>query len=344
MRRWLVGGAVVALAAGGGAVLLRDGDGGAAAAPPPPATAPVTYGDLVDTKTLDGTLTYAGERHVAVETSGVVTAMPTPGRTLRQGDALYRVNRRPTVLMYGKLPLYRTLEPGVTGPDVAQLERALRDLGHGDGLTADRRFTAATARAVRDWQDGAGLPETGRIDAGQVVFLPGPMRVANPGAAVGDRVATGRRMLTLTTTTRLVHVDLKASDQRLARRGAPVTVELPGGGTVRGRIGAVGTVATRPADENAEPTIDVEVALDGGAGRLDRAPVAVTVERDRRRRVLSVPVEALLALRAGGHAVEVVGPDGRRVVPVRTGAYGGGRVEVAAPGLRAGLRVGVPAA
>ncbi|MFI6521770.1 peptidoglycan-binding protein [Spirillospora sp. NPDC050679] len=342
MRRWIAGGAAVALAAGGGAVLLRDGDGGAAAAPPAPATAPVTYGDLVDTKTLDGTLTYAGERHVAVGTSGVVTAMPAPGRTLRQGDALYRVNRRPTVLMYGKVPLYRTLEPGISGPDVAQLERALRDLGHGGGLTVDRRFTAATARAVRDWQDDAGLPETGRIDAGQVVFLPGPMRVAKPGAAVGDTVASGRRALTLTTTARLVHVDLKASDQRLARRGAPVTVELPGGGTVRGRISAVGTVATAPKGD-AEPTIDVEITLDGGAGRLDRAPVAVTVESDRRRRVLSVPVEALLALRAGGHGVEVVGPGGRRVVPVRTGAYGGGRVEIAGAGLRAGTRVGVPA-
>jgi multidrug efflux pump subunit AcrA (membrane-fusion protein) len=43
-----------------------------------------------------------------------------------------------------------------------------------------------------------------------------------------------------------------------------------------------------------------------------------------------VPVKALLALQESGYAVEVV-PDGggaRRYVPVRTGAFAGGLVEV----------------
>ncbi|MGK5551392.1 efflux RND transporter periplasmic adaptor subunit [Actinomadura kijaniata] len=349
MNRLLAAGiAVAALAAAGAATAAATGDGPERGpARPSGATAPVTRGDLVDTKTVDGTLTFAGERKVAAGTSGVVTAVPRPGRVLRQGDVLYRVDRRPVVLLHGTLPLYRTLAEGTDGPDVTQLERALRALGHGSALTVDRRFTPATARAVRDWQDDVGLPETGTVDAAQAVFLPSPVRVAAVGAAVGDRVAPGHRMLTLTGTRPVVHVDLKVSDRALARANARVTVELPGGGTRPGRVARVGGTAEKArGDGQQEPTVDVEIELTGGrdTGGLDRAPVTVTLERERRRDVLTVPVEALLALRGGGYGVEVVAADGsRRRIPVRTGAYGGDRVEVSGTGLTEGTRVGVPA-
>ncbi|WP_243708481.1 hypothetical protein [Actinomadura sp. GC306] len=69
----------------------------------------------------------------------------------------------------------------------------------------------------------------------------------------------------------------------------------------------------------------------------------MALESERRKGVLSVPVEALLALREGGFGVEVVDGAGRRLVPVDVGAFGGGRVEVAG-GVREGMKVGVPAA
>jgi peptidoglycan hydrolase-like protein with peptidoglycan-binding domain len=302
---------------------------------------------------VDGSLAFAGERGVVATVAGVVTSVPAPGRVLRQGAALYRVDRRPVVLMYGTVPLYRPLRQGMpAGPDVTQLERALRALGYGADLTVDRIFTSATARAVREWQGDAGLPKTGTVDASQVVFLPSAVRVAEVKAAVGDRTGQGRRMLTVTSTERVVHVDLKVSDQGLVDEGGGVTVELPGGATVPGRITSVGTVAGRPAGkepgaagEGGEPTIEVGIKLTGPRrpGMLDQAPVTVTLERERRRNVLTVPVEALLALREGGHGVEVTAPDRtRRVVPVRTGAYGSGRVEISGAGLREGMKVGVP--
>ncbi|MFI0354512.1 peptidoglycan-binding protein [Actinomadura sp. 9N407] len=349
MRRLVAGGvAAVALAAAVAGLAVRTGEGGAAAATSlKGATAAITRGDLVDTKSVDGSLTFAGERGIAATAAGVVTSLPAPGRVLRLGAALYRVDRRPVVLLYGKVPLYRPLRQGMSaGPDVTQLERALRSLGYGDGVTVDRTFTAATARAVREWQDGAGLPETGTVDASQVAFLPGRVRITEVKTAVGDRIGQGRRVLTVTSTERLVHVDLKVSDQGLVDEGGRVTVEVPGGGTVPGRITSVGTVAEKPAgEESGEPTIDVEIELTGkpGPGMLDRAPVTVTLERERRRNVLTVPVEALLALREGGHGVEVTSSDGTlRVVPVRTGAYGSGRVEISGTGLREGMKVGVP--
>ena len=320
----------------------------------------------MDTKSVDGRLTYSAEHRLAAASAGTVTAMPTLGRTIRQGDALYQLNRRPVVLLYGRIPLYRPLRQGVKGPDVRQLEQALDTLGYGRdaGMTVDREFTAATARAVKAWQDDHGLAGTGSVDASQAVFLPGAVRVAAAPVSVGDAIGAGRPVLTVTGTARLVHVDLKASDQELAAEGAKVSVELPDGSTVPGRIASVGTVAKAPPAQkdggDSEPTIDVEVELTGAkkTGRLDQAPVTVTLESARRKGVLTVPVEALLARRGGGFGVEVVEPSGTggasgtggtgrtggtaRIVAVQTGAYGSGRVEISGPGIAPGVRVGVP--
>ncbi|HEY7199856.1 MAG TPA: hypothetical protein VIC57_06580, partial [Candidatus Dormibacteraeota bacterium] len=57
--------------------------------------------------------------------------------------------------------------------------------------------------------------------------------------------------------------------------------------------------------------------------------------------VLTVPVAALLALPGGGYAVETA--DGRhRRIPVRTGVFSHGLVEVSGAGLTDGLRVVAP--
>ncbi|RJL34644.1 hypothetical protein D5H75_07290 [Bailinhaonella thermotolerans] len=314
---------------------------------PTSATAEVTRGDLVDTASVGGTLTYADERKVPGGPSGTVTWVPEEGRVIKRGQALYKVDRKPMTLMYGRLPMYRTLRQGVSdGPDVEQLEKNLRALGYGDDMTVDDHFSYATHLAVLEWQDDRGLPETGAVDAKQIVFLPGEVRVADAKIAVGDRAAQGQA-LTVTSTRRLVHVDLDATKQNLAKKGAEVGIELPDGSRTAGRIAEVGRVAetTQNAQgEEADPTIDVEITLTDPkkAGRLDQAPVTVEMESERRKNVLSVPVEALLALREGGFGLEIVEGASRRVVAVETGVYGGGRVEVSGAGLAEGMRVGVP--
>ncbi|MDH2427479.1 peptidoglycan-binding protein [Sphaerisporangium sp. TRM90804] len=347
-------GVAVAVVLAGAAATMAMTDAGAAPAAPtgvvPPATAEITRGDLTDTTSVGGTLTYVGERRVYAGGRGTVTAVPKEGATVTRGRALMKVDRRPAVLMYGELPMYRTLALGVSnGPDVEQLERNLRALGYGDDMTVDTDFTWATTRAVLDWQDDRGLPETGSVDAGQVVFLPGPVRVVDVKMEVGDAVAPGRQVLAVTSTRRIVHVDLDAADQSLVKKGTPVSVELPGGREVEGRISSVGTVAKASGEEgepesDGEATVDVEITLRsaGKAKLLDQAPVTVTVESERVKDVLSVPVEALLALREGGFGVEVVEGATSRVVAVETGVYGGGRVEISGTGLAEGMKVGVP--
>ncbi|MET8141740.1 peptidoglycan-binding protein [Sphaerisporangium sp. NPDC005288] len=344
---------VTALLAGAAAAAVVMNSGAGAASPsasPARSTAEITRGDLVDTSSVDGTLTYAGERKVYAGAPGTVTAVAAEGSTVTRGHALLKVDRRPLVLMYGRVPVYRTMRRGVSdGPDVRQLESNLRALGYGDDMTVDEEFTYATDQAVREWQEDRGLPETGAVDAAQVVFLDGPVRVSSAEVEAGDAVGPGRRALAVTSTRRTVHVDLDTDYQAMARKGAAVTVELPGGRRVKGTISEVGTVA-RSSGQEGDPgggdgaTIDVDITLKSArkVGRLDQAPVTVDMESERVKDVLSVPVESLLALAEGGFGVEVVEGASSRYVAVETGAYGGGRVEITGPGLAAGMKVGVP--
>jgi hypothetical protein len=120
------------------------------------------------------------------------------------------------------------------------------------------------------------------------VFLPGPVRVAEHKVHVGDAIGPGGGVYTYTGTTRLVTVALAVDKQQLVRRNETVTVELPDGRTVSGRIAAIGTVAHQSDtgsgnDGNAsgndngsgESTIDVTVAIaDRAAARPRRGRAA----------------------------------------------------------------------
>ncbi|POM24957.1 HlyD family secretion protein [Actinomadura rubteroloni] len=337
----------LALAAGGTAVVLATRDGGnapATANTSPVTTAPITRGDVIDTESVDGNLTYTGSRDISAPGQGTVTWAASEGSVVTRGHVLLRVDNKPLILLYGSMPSYRTLRDGVAdGKDVYQLESNLRALGYGSGITVDKKFTAATAAAVKEWQDDLGLTETGAVEAGQIVFQPGAVRVGDVQAEKGERVSPGMKAMTITGTRPIVHIPLATSKQSLAKKGARVTVEMPSGKRVRGRISSVGKVAKAGTEKDDTATIDVYVTLSGEAtGGLDQAPVSVELESDRAAGVLSVPVEALLGLREGGFGVEVVDGAAKRIVPVETGTYGGGRVEISGEGLREGMKVEVP--
>ncbi|MCO5970397.1 peptidoglycan-binding protein [Actinoallomurus soli] len=329
-----VGGlAAAGLGGGGGTPTGRDSL--------PPATARIERTTLVETQKVDGTLGY-GTTHTLTGAGGhgVLTWLAAPGSVVSRGRSAYRVDDRPVPLLYGSLPLYRTLADGTKGRDVLQFERNLQALGY-TGFTVDKTYTAATAAAVKRWQEDLGLAETGRVAPGSVVTAPGEIRVAERKAQTGDR-ASGP-VLTYTGTTRQVDVDLDVQYQRLAEKGARVSIELPGGGTTKGRITKVGKVAT-PGRGDAPTTVAVTVTVDdqGALGSYDKAPVKVYLTSGRHANVLAVPIEALLAQSDGGYGVQVVEGGRVRTVPVETGAFTEGKVEVSGPGLAEGMTVGVP--
>jgi peptidoglycan hydrolase-like protein with peptidoglycan-binding domain len=342
--RVVAAGAAAAVVAVTAVVVADGGDssGATSASTAPSATAAVERRDLVDRETVDGTLGYADASPFRASATGTLTAISESGAVVRRGQSLYDLDNAPAAwLLYGSLPAWRDFTPYMSdGDDVLQLERNLRALGHdpyGD-MTVDDDWTWATTEAVERFQDARGLTEDGSLAQGEVVFRPGPSRIGELQAAVGQEVAPGAELGDISSTRREVTVDLEADRQELARAGDDVTVELPDGNTVRGRVTEVGKVATQPASDDAESTIEVTIALHGRAGRgtgLDQAPVDVGFAVEQREDVLAVPVTALLA-RGGGFAVESAAG---RLVPVEPGMYAEDYVEVSGSGLREGMRV-----
>lgn len=299
-------------------------------------TATVERTDLVDRESLSGTLGYADPGVLGAGVAGTLTALRAPGTVVTRGHSLYAVDGAPAAfLLYGALPTWRDLQPGMTdGEDVRQLERNLRALGYDPG-TVDDDWDWETTAAVKAFQADRGLETDGTLTRGEVVFRAGATRMGEAKADVGDAVGGGRPLAELSATDREVVVKLDARRQQLARRGDEVTVELPTGETAKGRISSVGTVASR-ASEDADATVDVTIALRGRGEALDQAPVDVGFAVERSRDALAVPVKALLARQGGGYALEL--PDGRKV-PVEPGLYADDMVEVTGDGLREGMKV-----
>jgi peptidoglycan hydrolase-like protein with peptidoglycan-binding domain len=348
-RARVVAAGAVAVAAVATVVVVTDGGGKAGAtgtAASPTSTATVERRDLVDRESLGGTLGYADAASLLAGAAGTITGLPEPGTVVRRGRSLYDIDDEPAAwLLYGSLPAWRDFGSGMEdGEDVRQLERNLRELGHDpDGdMTVDDDWTWATTAAVLRFQDERGLTEDGTLARGEVVFRPGPARVGEVRATTGQSVAAGAEIAQLSTTRREVTVDLEATRQGLAREGDGVTVDLPNGRTVRGRITDVGKVAEQPASEDGEPTIEVTIALRGRAARgsgFDQAPVDVGFAADRRKDALVVPVTALVGRAGGGFAVEVVEHGRRRLIGVEPGTYAEDHVEVTGSELREGMQV-----
>jgi peptidoglycan hydrolase-like protein with peptidoglycan-binding domain len=361
-RKLLKTGVAVGLLALGGAglaaALLLSRDNAVASSDsspgPAPATAEVVRTNLVTRSEVEGTLGFADPFAVLGVGPGTITWLPKAGHEVSRGHRMYEVDGRPVPLFYGTTPMWRSVQFGVSeDKDVLEVERNLTALGYGDGLAVDGRFTAWTAKAIRDWQDDLGVPKTGRIAPSDVVMQPGRLRISSVDGLLGGPV--GGKILSATETDRQIVVKLPVTDEGLAKVGQRATVDLPGGRTTTGTIFKIGTAATAgggkegggedPGADTESATIPVYLKLDKPktAGRLDGAPVTVGFTGDVRKNVLAVPVNALLATSKGGYQVEIVDAGGtRRRVAVELGTFAEGKVEVSGAGLEAGMRVQVP--
>jgi peptidoglycan hydrolase-like protein with peptidoglycan-binding domain len=354
--------AAVLVLGGAGWLVLRhaaaDSTAGAAA---PTGTARVTRTDVTVRTLVGGTLGYVGRATLPAAAPGTLTWLPPVGAVVRVDQRLYEVDGRPVLLWIGERPAWRDFAAGMAdGPDVAQLERNLVALGFGGGLTVDNHFAPSTAAAVRRWQAAHGLPLTGTIGLGQVVFRDGPVRVGAVPATLGAPVSPDSPVVVVTSTMTAVSVDLDPVRAGSVQVGDAVGVSPLDAGqgaqsaVVPGRVTAIGSAVAPPPATGGDPTgggpgsppvaltVPVTVGVDDPAGSLAPGPVQVAITDTEDRGVLAVPVDALLAAPGGGYQVVVRVDGGRRTVAVRTRLFdeSDGLVEV--DGLAEGTVVEVP--
>ena len=374
-RGWVVVLVVVVLVAAG--VAGADAAGVFSAAKPAgtssayaTGTATVKRGSLTEQSQQNGTLGSAGAYTVVVpgsSSSGTApggsgstsagsgamtfTSLPQAGQIIRQGQVLYEINESPVVLLYGGVPAYRDLSEGMTGGDVRELNAGLVKLGYATAAALGPTsgwdyFSSETAYALGLLQSHLGLTVTGSLPLGQAVFLPSAIQVTGlgTGAVPGATAAAGSVVLTGSSLTPMVTIDLDASMQTEVRVGNKVSITLPDGATTPGVISQIAAVASSSSSSSSSSsdnsssgngsgdssgggsgsatiTVLVSLADPKAAGNLSQAPVEVTITTGSVSNVLIVPVDALLAQPGGAYAVEVTGPGGHRLVTVTPGLF-----------------------
>ncbi|GAB7191450.1 hypothetical protein NUM3379_21570 [Kineococcus sp. NUM-3379] len=127
-------------------------------------TVPVELGELSNDVTIRGEVAYSDSVEVRIDTSAipgpaVVTGrVPAVGTELTGLSVALEVTGRPVLVLPGQLPAYRTLQVGVSGPDVVQFKQAVRAVGLDAGNPGSDVFDARAANAVTALYDEAGYP------------------------------------------------------------------------------------------------------------------------------------------------------------------------------------------
>lgn len=330
------------------------------------ATESVVREDLHGSVNVAGTLHYADSHQLRAGYDGIVTQLPEPGTQISAGAQLYQVGDDPAYLMRGATPAWRDFEDGMSnGQDVQQLEQSLKDLGY-FADEPDERFDAQTISAIRNWQDAVGLTRSGRLQLGRIIFAPADLRVGTLSTRVGDRVTLDTSLFSVSSMQQVVDANVSLAQQDLAEKGREVTIQLPDGSTTPGTISSVGTPVERGAGNGQDSQADGQGSQANQAGpaagnkerilpitvtpsdpeatsTLQEASVTVALPSQTRENVLTVPVNALLALTPTQFGVEIAREDGSfSQIPVETGLFAAGRVEVSGDDLAEGQHVVVP--
>ena len=233
-----------------------------------------------------------------------------------------------------RCPAWRDFAPGMTdGADVRQLERNLRALGYDPRHASTTTGTGRRPPPSMRFQDDRGLTEDGTLDArrGRVPRGPGARR---RGEGRGRRAGRSRRAGSreLSSTARARHGRPRAGRrQALAREGERVTVDAARRqrrprADHRRRHGRRSTPAQDGATRRSRSRSRCAAAA--AAARLDQAPVTSASRVERRKDVLAVPVNALLA-RAGRRLRRRARPGGAGSSRVEPGLFADDCVEVA---------------
>jgi hypothetical protein len=287
-----------------------------------------------------------------------VTRMPVKlGDRVRPYRVIAEIDGRPVLLLRGRLPAYRDLHQGDSGPDVSQLQANLRHLGFADfdpsgffgpstSLALGLYYSHLGYRAPVYHPPGrhhkSGVPDV-YLPKSEVSYIPGRSAlVVAVTARVGMTVPSGAPVVSLATGSPYVTGRLTAHQASMARNGLPAQIAsasppLTTAGVVT-RIGSMPSSAVTGFGVQVKPRRILPQRLIGTRVRLTLfAPV--TAEP-----VLSVPLAAVFGKAHGqpAYVVTVSATGQHQRVPVFLGPRADGLVavqSVQAGRLRPGDRV-----
>ncbi len=269
------------------------------------------------------------------------------GVAVTSGTPLYWSNGLPVIAIEGDATatpvLSRDLSDGVSdGADVKLFEQALDSLGFtaDETMTVDDHFDSATATASSAWLASLGVvadPASIVIPAGTFAVVPAGLSVGTASVADGAVLEGDSVVMSLTAPSRRVTTTAPIGDDTFAL-GATIDVEFPDGTVQPGTVVEVGNVATNtngaPGDT---PSVTITIGVDDIPASVDsfvEIPVTLRVVSADVPQAIVVPVSALVALKEGGYAVEVVtgkqadGTNQTKLVGVTPGLFTNGFVQV----------------
>ena len=199
-------------------------------------------------------------------------------------------------------------------------------------------LTNSLIGAIKRWQQAEGLPVTGVINIGDVIVLPGEVRISQVQGQVGDNAV--EPLMSVTSTVKVVTVAVDSTDLGTIAQGDKVAITLPDSSTTSGDVASIGGVAVANANSetSSTPQQTVTVSLDDPAAvtQLDSATVQVAFTGQSVNGALAVPVGALLALSGGGYAVRL---KNGKLIAVQVGMFAMGLVQITGDGIVPGLQV-----
>lgn len=307
------------------------------ALPPGPTliTVPVEERQLVDTVVFRADVALGDSLDVEVpysEAVPIVTEVSLEeGQTIEEGETILSVNGTMRFILQGQLPPYRDLTPGLSGPDVAQLQEALTRLDYEVGRQGV--FDWATQRAARTMfaDRGSVLPidqEQGGvvIEREWIVYVPElPARVVSSTLRLGmDLRNAASPPFALSNSSLRAFGSVEAS--LVADLAPGQRVEVLSGSTT---IEAVVLSIELPSPGTRNATLTIEF-LEGPPATWRGLNVRVEAVFERTPGpVLAVPVSAVYGDASGQAFVERLEEDGAtRRVDVEVGAVAGGYVQI----------------
>ncbi len=234
---------------------------------------------------ITGTVTVKPEYEIVVRsphTAGTEAVVTTDGLAagakVEPGDVVVAVAGRPVIALSGDLPSYRELAPGMTGPDVAQLQNALELLGY-EIRDPTGTFGSWTARAVSALYRDRGFEAIGptgtsawtsvRVPIAEVVFVP-----QFPAHAIGACGSRGRIAVSPVCVLRAgasrVVVSLSRFEAQRTQLGHVVDISLSNGESI------IGTLYHELPDESG--SLGTGSIIEGDSGATSPHPRRFLVE------------------------------------------------------------------